>query len=184
MTAGGSLAGGLRTFTVALLAIAVVVSTSLGTTPVSVTVWCGSVPSSQLKTPASQWPLQRTSSMHCPTRRPSSCQPQLHKRKLSDQRELEFGGALVFAGSLLRVHGPLVRVFPVTAWWAPETDCIATGACTRGFAGVMFGSFKSVAWYAAPLTKNDLRKFRARSRPPGRRPATAARHAGPGTRQV
>ena len=52
-------------------------------------------------------------------------------------------------------------VFPVTASWAPE-DHFATDACPWGFARVLLESFKPVAWYATPLTKNDLRKFRVR----------------------
>ena len=56
--------------------------------------------------------------------------------------------------------GPMV--FPVTASWAPEEDHFATDACPWGFAGVLFESIKPVAWYATPLTKNDLRKFRVR----------------------
>ena len=43
----------------------------------------------------------------------------------------------------------------------PGHSVIATDACFWGFAGVLFESFKPVAWYATPLTKNDLRKFRA-----------------------
>ena len=46
-------------------------------------------------------------------------------------------GALVVAGSPLR------------------------GSCPCGFGGVLFERFKAVAWYTAPITKNDLRKFRA-----------------------
>ena len=130
---------------------------SLGTKPVSVTVWCRSVPSSQLKAPASQWPFQKTTSMPCTTRRPSSCQPQLHKRKLFAHSSASCRVLLVWSrrsvpsltwsrrrwpqapvciwnsstvgasgwrcgGCRLfsEVLGPLVRVFPVTAWWAPE----------------------------------------------------------------
>ena len=64
-----------------------------------------------------------------------------------------------FRVALWWTSGPMV--FPDTASWAPE-DHFATDGCPWGFAGVLFESFKPVAWYATPLTKNDLRKFRVR----------------------
>ena len=48
-------------------------SSKFGTWPVSVTVWFGSAPSSQLKTSSSQWPFQRTSLMPCTATRDHSC---------------------------------------------------------------------------------------------------------------
>ena len=62
---------------------------------------------------------------------------------------------------LSEVPGPLLNLFAVTASWAFEGNYVATDTCPWGFAGVLFESFKPVAWYATPLTKNDLRKFRA-----------------------
>ena len=95
LAAGRSLGERSRTFTVALLAIAVLGSPWLGTKPVSVTVWCGSAPSSRLRTSASQWPCPRTSLMPCTGRRPDSCQPQVQKRKMSDHSAASFRSLLV-----------------------------------------------------------------------------------------
>ena len=50
-----------------------------------------------MKTPASQWPLQRTSSLPSTTRRPSSYQPQWHERKLSDHSAANFRLWLVWS---------------------------------------------------------------------------------------
>ena len=57
--------------------------------------------------------------------------------------------------------GPLHRAFPVAASCAPKGNDTATDARPWSFDGVLCESFKVVAWYATPLTKNGLRKFRA-----------------------
>ena len=152
--------------------------------PVLVTMWCLSVPSSHSKTRASQWPLQTTSLMPCATRRLPSCTKESCQVMVptlwpfvgmvwaalasSSRLPLElvhcrrFRVALWWLPALLsEVPGPLVRVFEVTASWAPKGNNIATGVWPWGSAGVLFGRPKSVAWYITLLTKNDFRKFRA-----------------------
>ena len=57
------------------------------------------------------------------------------------------------------IPGPLVRVFRVTASWAPRV--LPHLRALGFFADVLFESVKPMAWYATPLTKHDLRKFRA-----------------------
>ena len=57
-----------------------------------------------------------------------------------------------------KVHGQLVRVFPLAVSWDAEGECSATDACTWRFAGPC--SNVSSLWYAIPLTERDLRKFR------------------------
>ena len=105
LAGGGSLGERWRTFTVAL-GTAVVGFSSLRALPVSVTGWCGSSPSSQLKTSASQWRIQRTPLMPCTARRPGSCRPQLHKR--SDNS----------AASFLCWYGPNAATFAGMVWAA------------------------------------------------------------------
>ena len=70
------------------------------------------------------------------------------------------GGALGLQTLFPDVPSPLVRPFPVAESGAPEHSHIVTGACSWGFTGVLFKSFKSVSRHGASLTKNDLRKFR------------------------
>jgi len=59
-------------------------------------------------------------------------------------------------------QGPLVRLFPMEIKLADDGDYIATDACPWGFAGVRFVQHSPVAWFATPLTEEDLRRFRAR----------------------
>ena len=58
-------------------------------------------------------------------------------------------------------HGPLVRDFPLQVQMADEGDFIATDACPWGYAGVKFERHHPVAWFATPLTTDDLRRFHA-----------------------
>ena len=108
------------------------VSFSLGTKPVSVTVWCGSASSSQLDTLASQWPFQRTSSMICTARRPGSCQPQLHKGKIFGHSAASF--RLLLARS--RRSGLSLTWFE--RHWPQAPDCRGN-SCTVGASGWRFG---------------------------------------------
>ena len=59
-------------------------------------------------------------------------------------------------------YGPLVRDFPLQQTYAAPGDYIATDACPWGYAGVLFKDFKPVAWYATPLTMDDLSRFDAK----------------------
>ena len=59
------------------------------------------------------------------------------------------------------VHGPLARTFPIASQPFDEGSYIATDACPWGFAGVKYESFQAVAWFATPLSVEDLRRFRA-----------------------
>ena len=58
-------------------------------------------------------------------------------------------------------HGPLIRDFPLHVHWSGEGDFIATNACPWGYAGVKFERHHPVAWFATPLTADDLRRFHA-----------------------
>ena len=66
------------------------------------------------------------------------------------------GSALVVAGSLLRGSRSACQGLPGHSIVEPRRYL-----CPWVFAGVLFESFNPVAWYATPLTKNDLRKFRS-----------------------
>ena len=70
----------------------------------------------------------------------------------------------------------------MAASWGPRVNYIATDACPWGFAGVVFESFKPATWSATPLTKNDLRKFRASIGSSKRNTIWEAPHLVPGTR--
>ena len=60
------------------------------------------------------------------------------------------------------LHGPLVRSFPLAVAMADEGNYVATDACPWGFAGVLFKHHQPIAWYAEPLSEDDLRRFRAK----------------------
>ena len=59
------------------------------------------------------------------------------------------------------IHGPLRRSFPLYSQVQSELDYLATDACPWGMAGVLFRRGAPVAWYACPLSKDDLRRFDA-----------------------
>ena len=65
------------------------------------------------------------------------------------------------AALLQEVHGPLTREFHLQQAVAEEGSYIATDACPWGMAGVLFHKNVPAAWYACPLSTQDLRRFRA-----------------------
>ena len=73
------------------------------------------------------------------------------------------GGGLVVAGSLLRGSRSAGWGLPGRSILGPEGTYIATDAFPWGLAGLLFESFKSVAWYGTPLMKNDLCRFKKAS---------------------
>ena len=148
-------------------------------------VWCGSAPSSQLKTSASQWPLHRTSLMPGTVRTfPGSRQLQLHKimdvpvilrQAFVSRAALTWSGRRWPRAPGLPLEIVRCRRFRVALWWLQALFSVVLGPLVRipegnnnalvrafwGFADVLFEMFKPVAWCATPLTKNDPRKFRA-----------------------
>ena len=138
-------------------------SPSLETKPVSVTVWCGWAPSSQWKTSASQWTiLSFCDKLSLVAGMVPTLQPFFDMvwaaLASSSRLPLEIVHCRCFWAVFSEVPIPLVRVFPITGSWAPEGNYIDTDACSWC---VLLENFKPVALYAIPLTKNDLRKFRA-----------------------
>ena len=58
-------------------------------------------------------------------------------------------------------HGPLQRDFPLVEPHADEEQYFITDACPWGFAGVRYKNHIPIAWFASPLSQQDIRRFNA-----------------------